>query len=98
MNPTDFAQHISFFLSRYLPSQKGVSKNTIASYRDTFILFLRFAEDHKGINRNKLTLKMMTREFVIEFLDWLQKKQTQFQFNTQCPLGGNTLIYCLFTK
>ena len=75
MNPTDFAQHISFFLSRYLPSQKGVSKNTIASYRDTFILFLRFAEDHKGINRNKLTLKMMTREFVIEFLDWLQKNR-----------------------
>lgn len=72
MRTTDFAQHISSFLSQHLPNQKGVSKNTINSYRDTFVLFLRFIEQEKRIARNRLTIKMMTREIILEFLDWLQ--------------------------
>lgn len=73
MKPTDFAQHIFIFLSRHLPNQKGISKNTISSYRDTFVLFLRFVEQTKKMTRNRLTIKFITREVVIEFLDWLQE-------------------------
>ncbi|EHP50827.1 tyrosine-type recombinase/integrase [Odoribacter laneus] len=85
MKTTDFAQHISFFLSRHLPNQKGASKNTINSYRDTFVLFLHFAEQTKKIPRNRLTIKMMTREMVIEFLDWLQntRKSSNVTRNTR---------------
>lgn len=85
MKTTDFAQHISFFLSQHLPNQKGVSRNTINSYRDTFVLFLRFAEQTKKIARNRLTIKMMTREIVIEFLDWLQntRKSSNATRNTR---------------
>ncbi len=34
MAETDFARHVAGFLSRYLPGQRNVSTNTIASYRD----------------------------------------------------------------
>ena len=33
---TDFAKYLTRFLSEYLPHQRNVSKNTIASYRDSF--------------------------------------------------------------
>ena len=36
------------FFSHYLPTQRGLSTNTIASYRDAMLLFLDFAHEHLG--------------------------------------------------
>jgi integrase/recombinase XerD len=72
MKPTNFATHISGFLSKYLPNERGASVNTIASYRDTFVLLIGFMRDKKGIRVEKLALESITRETVLEFLDWLQ--------------------------
>lgn len=72
MIPTDFSKHIQNFLSRYLPGEKGASANTIDSYRYIFILFIEFMEQKKKINVKKLWLKSITKESVVEFLNWLQ--------------------------
>ena len=72
MKPTDFSRHLSNFLSKYLPGERGVSPNTISSYRYTFILFLAFMEKSKNISATKLNLGDVTREVVIDFLNWLQ--------------------------
>lgn len=72
MKPTDFAEHLTEFLSVYLPQQKNASKNTIASYRDTFKLLLRYCQDHKGIPIEKLTLNMLSHNLVSDFLNWLE--------------------------
>jgi len=72
MKPTDFSKSLTDFLSRYLPGEKGASKNTVASYRDTFILFLMFLKNTKEIPTEKLTLSLITKEIVIEFLDWIE--------------------------
>jgi len=45
-NP-DFAKYLSNFLMKYLRGTLNVSKNTIASYRDSFKLFLLFMEEEK---------------------------------------------------
>lgn len=73
MKPTDFSKSLTDFLSLYLPGEKGFSHNTIASYKDTFILFLRFMKERKIIEANYLTLKQVDQETVLEFLDWLEK-------------------------
>ena len=39
---TDFARHLSRFLSEYLPHERNVSPNTIASYRDAFLGFIDY--------------------------------------------------------
>ena len=52
-----------------------MSVNTISSYKITFILFINFVEAEKNINVNKLSLKNITKECVVEFLDWLQEKR-----------------------
>lgn len=75
MKPTDFAYYLTLFLTKYLPSEIGASKNTISSYRDTFILFLVFLNDEKGIPANRLTLNMVTRDIVIEYLTWTEIKR-----------------------
>lgn len=75
MKPTDFAQHISVFLSRYLPHERGASAHTIAAYRDSFVLLLNFIQQQQGISVEKLTLKQISRPTVVAFLDWLQTER-----------------------
>jgi len=73
MKPTDFAKTISDFLTRYLPGERGASINTIRSYRDTFKLLIRFMNEKKSIKIQKLKITHITKESVIEFLNYLEK-------------------------
>src|SRR3989339_1101834 len=75
MKPTDFSHYISDFISRYLPNEKGASVNTITAYRDTFLLLLTFTQHEKQVKIEKLTIDKITKETVVEFLDWIQKKR-----------------------
>lgn len=72
MKPTDFSMHLTAFLSDYLPIQKNVSRNTIKSYRDTFKLLLLFCEKEEGIPVEKITMKKLSSELVVRFLNWLE--------------------------
>ena len=69
MKPTDFSYYLSFFLTKYLSSEVGASNNTIASYRDTFILFLIYLKEEKKVSAEHLLLNMITKDIVIEFLN-----------------------------
>lgn len=75
MKPTDFSYYLTGFLAKYLPGETGASKNTIASYRDTFVLFLGFLKDIKGILTDRLTLDMITKDLVVDYLDWTENKR-----------------------
>jgi len=52
-----------------------MSANTINSYKVSFILFINFIESQKKISVNRLSLKDITKECIVEFLDWLQLKR-----------------------
>jgi site-specific recombinase XerD len=75
MKPTDFSKSLTDFLACYLPGERGVSKNTIASYKDTFILLLTFLKERKDILAERLTLSQITKETIVEFLGWLEEKR-----------------------
>lgn len=75
MKPTDFAKSLSSFLSKYLPGERGISHNTISSYRVTFILLIQFMEKQKKIKIDKLFLKDFTKDCIVAFLAWLQSER-----------------------
>lgn len=75
MKPTDFAKHLTDFLSTYLTSQKNVSKNTIYSYRDTFKLLIRYCQDVKQIPAERLHMEKLTGDLITGFLDWLESER-----------------------
>jgi integrase/recombinase XerD len=68
----DFAKYLTTFLSKYLPGQRNVSTNTIMSYRDTFKLFLKFCNTVKNLKTEHITIQVITKALVIEFLDWIE--------------------------
>lgn len=75
MKKNDFPKYLSEFLSLYLPGQRNVSVNTIASYRDAFKLFLIFWETSKKIRIENISISMITRDVIIDFLNWLEESR-----------------------
>lgn len=68
---TDFAKYLSRFLSEHLPHERNVSRNTIVSYRDAFVLFIDFMKSENNISPERLLLKHLNRENVVAYLRWL---------------------------
>ena len=60
MSETDFALHITSFLSRYLPGQRNLSTNTIVSYRDAFKLFLVFCQSGRKMKADRIRISDIT--------------------------------------
>ena len=72
---TDFARHLSRFLSEYLPHERNVSPNTIASYRDSFLQFIDYMKEAKGIGVDRLQLKDLSRGNVNGYLNWILEER-----------------------
>jgi len=70
----NFAKYLSDYLTIYLPGVIKVSDHTINSYRDTFKLFLKFAQS-KNVKIEKMTLEKITKNFILEFLEWIEKER-----------------------
>lgn len=74
MQPTNFSKYLTNFLGHYLPHERGVSVNTIASYRDTFVLLIRYMES-TGVKLSKLTMEKISKDVIVGFLEWIQAKR-----------------------
>lgn len=67
-----FQKLLGDYLSIYLPGQRRFSTNTIASYCDSFKLFISFLKEVKGIDPNQIKFSDIDAETVRSFLDWLE--------------------------
>ena len=52
---TNLAYHIKRYIQIYLPNIKGLSQNTIYSYRDNLTIFLRYCESAKNMKIEKMS-------------------------------------------
>ena len=70
---TNFAGLLEKYFTDRLMRQRQASPHTIASYRDTFCLLLRFAQDRLKKAPSMLMLEHLDAPFVAAFLDHLEK-------------------------
>lgn len=75
MKKTDFTKALTAYFSTYLPLTCGVSPNTCNSYRDAFKLLLLYFQEEKGVPANSIELRMLNRNLVSDFLDWLEAQR-----------------------
>jgi site-specific recombinase XerD len=71
--PPSFAAIIQAYFAEYLTQQRALSAQTIATYRDGFVLFLGFAESRLGISPAMMTLADITPGLITAFLDHLER-------------------------
>jgi integrase/recombinase XerD len=75
LKKTDFTKALTAYFSTYLPLTCGVSPNTCNSYRDAFKLLLLYFQEEKGVPANSIELRMLNRNLVSDFLDWLEAQR-----------------------
>ena len=61
------------FLSEHLVHERGVSRNTQQSYRDTFCLFLPFVATQRKTTVDRLLIEDLSPDIVSEFLSHLEQ-------------------------
>jgi len=67
-----FADLVQNFFCRRLIAERNVSTQTVSSYRDTFRLLLRYAEQHGRKLASALSVEDMDAPFIMGFLDHLE--------------------------
>lgn len=71
---SSFAMLLQRFFD-HLQQHRALSSRTISAYRDTFKLLLRFAEKHLGKTPVNLALADLDAEFILAFLDHLERER-----------------------
>jgi site-specific recombinase XerD len=69
----EFMPLLEDYFVTYLPFSRGLSKNTINSYKQSFLLLIKFMKDKRGIKADSITFSDLDYETLLEFLDWIEK-------------------------
>jgi site-specific recombinase XerD len=72
MMKADFPYYLTKFLGKYMHGEKNASPHTIQSYSVTFKLLLSFFEQTKTITPERLSMKDLTHETIVDFLNWIE--------------------------
>ncbi len=75
MKPTNLSRHLGQYLTAYLPGTKGLSYNTIASHRDTFVLLFSYLKEVRNLKPEKTEVATLGKETVTAFLDWIESNR-----------------------
>ena len=69
------APHVQAFFAQHLCQHKRASPQTMASYRDTFRLFLTFVKDTTGKEPSALQVSDLDAPLMLHFLDYLEHQR-----------------------
>jgi site-specific recombinase XerD len=75
MNTSNFPSLLQRFFTERLRGQLGASSHTVAGYRDTFRLLLRFAAERLGREPSELRLEELDASFLEKFLENLEAQR-----------------------
>ena len=83
-----FATLVQLFFTEYLISQRAMSPCTIASYRDSMLLFLDFADSHTEKSPTQLNLGDIKPDLILAFLDYLEEERHNTVTSRNLRLAG----------
>lgn len=67
--------YIRLFLIQYLSSERGLSVNTILSYKDALKLLLKYCADYLNMKIDQLLCDQIDNKIVRKFLDYLEQER-----------------------
>ena len=94
MSTANLAGHLQRFFTDRLLGQLGASPHTVASYRDTFRLLLKFASKHHRRQASDLNLEDLDAKLVTSFLKHLEQERCN---STRSRNNRLSAIHAFFT-
>jgi integrase/recombinase XerD len=77
-----FIHQLGEYFETFLPDIHGASKNTIASYADSFAIFFQFLQEKKNLPHYLVTYKHFTAALFDEYLLWLRNERNYSDTST----------------
>ena len=77
-SPNTLGRSLRRFFTDHLPRVRGASSHTIQSYRDAFVLLLRFVAAQRGEPVSALDLSHLGPQEVLDFLQHLEAERHSF--------------------
>ena len=71
-----FAYYVTKFFTEYLPENRGLSENTVKSYRDSIVLLLKFFQEQLHISPEHICYSNFTSDNMEKFLRWLENDRS----------------------
>ena len=71
----NFSYYLSNFLKDYLIIERNMSLHTIRSYKKTFQILIEYLVNVKGFEIKNITFENVTREIILEFLNYLENNK-----------------------
>ena len=71
----EFMSLLEDYFETYLPYSRGLSQNTIESYKQSFMLLLQFMQNVKGIDADDIRFSSLDYDTLLEFFNWLEKER-----------------------
>lgn len=72
MSARGFQSLLQSFLVDYLPRRRGYSQNTVASYRDAFVLLLSWLASERGVRAEDLEMSDLAGSAASDFACWVR--------------------------
>ena len=96
----DFSYYLSKFLKEYLKLERNMSSHTIRSYKKTFQTLIEYLVNIKGFKLKDITFENVTREIIIDFLNYLEEdKQNSIRTRNQRLASLKSFYqYCLIDE
>jgi len=70
-NKGGFMSLLEQYFTIHLPVSRGISPNTIASYKCAFRMLIQFMYDVKGIDADNVTFRSLDYDMLTEFFNWM---------------------------
>lgn len=67
-----FISVLEDYFETYLPYSRGLSNNTINSYKQSFLLLFQFMSENKAIQAGNIKFSDLSYETLLEFFGWLE--------------------------
>lgn len=90
----DLSWAIEGYFNDYLVKERGSSKNTIRSYRDTMVQYIQFLEKQLHINPDRITIEHFNKKTILEYLYWIENEHN----NCIATRNQRTMVFRSFAN
>lgn len=73
--PSAFMELLEYFTGTYLTQVRGLSQNTVLSYKAAFRLLIDYLYTQRGIPASAITFQLLDSGTITGFMDWIEKER-----------------------
>lgn len=72
---SNFMKHLEYYVNTYMTEARGLSINTVNSYKTTFMLLIKYMYSVKNIKAEDITFFSLDVETLSDFMLWIETER-----------------------